>query len=319
MARPQRPTIKTIASEANMTANTVSLALRDSPLVKLETKAMILEIAARQGYVPNVLAESLRSGRSRFIALAFGDVGNPLFSMKTKKMENELRKRGYQVMILNTNEDPKREVEALRTAVSRKVDGIILCPCQQGREALDMLRQYHVPCVLVGRYFDDELEDAVVWDNEEGAYLATRHLLQLGCRRILHVRILVELSTVKERYAGYARALHEAGIEPQEDLLLVTDHGKVAEALKTVCVPYDGIFAFSDTLAWETACYTPMNLPIIGFDDIQSFFSVPIAIPSIAADLDQETKKVVDLLLARIEAPERPTSRVILPVHLALR
>lgn len=319
MTRPQRPTIKTIAAEAKVTANTVSLALHNSPLVKAETKALILEIADRQGYVPDALAESLRSGRSRFIALAFGDVGNPLFAMKTKKMEHALRKRGYQVMILNTNENPAQETQALLTAVKRKVDGVVLCPCQEGREALDMLRQYHVPCVLVGRYFDDRLEDSVVWDNENGAYLATRHLLSRGCRRILYLRVPANLSTTSDRYDGYARALLQAGIAPENDLVCTATHGEVAEALRAVSVPYDSIFAFSDLLAWEAACHTPPGLPIIGFDDIQSILAVPFSIPSIAADLDEETKNVVDLLLGRIKTPDCPTTRVVLPVRLVPR
>ena len=91
MLSTNRPTIKTIAKEAGVTANTVSQALRDSKLVTVDTKAKILEIARRQGYVPNVLAESLRSGRSRTVALVFGNLGNPLFAMKTQKMEHLLR------------------------------------------------------------------------------------------------------------------------------------------------------------------------------------------------------------------------------------
>lgn len=315
----ERPTIKTIAREANVTANTVSLALRDSQLVKSETKAAILEIAQRQGYVPNILAESLRLGRSRFIALAFGDVGNPLFAMKTKKMEHELHKRGYQVMILNTNEDPKRELQAVHTAIGRKVDGVVLCPCQQGREALDMLHKYHMPCILVGRNFDDGLEDAVVWDNVAGGYLATRYLITRGCRRILHLRGPEALSTTRERYEGYVRALREFGL-PEEDALQCTPkHGAVAEALAGIRTPFDGVFAFSDLIAWETACHIREGVEIIGFDNIQSFLSMPFALSSIAANLDDETKNIVDLLLKRIETPDRPTKTIVLPVHLVER
>lgn len=315
----QRPTIKTIAREANVTANTVSLALHDSPLVKPETKAMILKIARRQGYVPNVLAKSLRSGRSRFIALAFGDLSNPLFAMKTKKMEHELHERGYQVMILNTNEDPPRELQAVRTAITRKVDGVVLCPCLLGREALDMLQQYHIPCVLVGRNFDDGQEDSVVWDNVTGGYLATRHLIAHGCRRILHLRGPEALSTTRERLEGYTKALAEAGLPVESALQCTPRHGGVAEALAGIRVPYDGIFAFSDLLAWEAACHVREGVEIIGFDNIQSSLRVPFALSSIGANLDDETKFVVDLLLERIENPGKPTQRVVLPVYLVER
>ena len=109
MSDPKRATIKTIAQEANLTANTVSLALRNSPLVKDETKKRILEIAEKQGYVPNIMAESLRMGCSKMIALIFGDIGNPLFAIKIKKIEAALWTHGYQVMIMDTDDDLSKE------------------------------------------------------------------------------------------------------------------------------------------------------------------------------------------------------------------
>ncbi len=321
MGRTNRPTIKTIAREAGVTANTVSQALRDSKLVTADTKAKILEIARSQGYVPNVLAESLRSGRSRTVALVFGNLGNPLFAMKTQKMEHLLRTLQYQVLILNSNEDKDQELEVIQTAISRKVDGVVLCPSQKSRAPLNLLKKHDVPYVLVGRSFQEMQEDAVVWDNEKGGYLATNHLISLGCRRILHICGARYVTTSWERYQGYVRALHEAGLELDKRLVIYpydTEGGLVA-ALNSVEVPYDGIFAFSDMLLWETACHVPSGIRMVGFDNVQSFFAVPIQYSSIATDMDEETNQVIDLLLKRIEDPDRPTQKIVLPVRLVAR
>ena len=172
-----------------MTANTVSLALRGSPRITEATRARVLATAKAQGYVQDMQASSLRKGQSKIIALVFSDIANPLYAIKIKKLEEVLRQEGYQILIFNADNktDPHREYEVMRTAISRKIDGVICTPSQYGREALDLLSQYGVPCVLVGRYLDDEKEDCVVWDNEDGARIATRYLLEKGCKRPLYI------------------------------------------------------------------------------------------------------------------------------------
>ena len=126
--RKSIPTLKTIAQQTGVTQNTVSLALRDSPLVAEDTKRMILAVAREQGYVRNDVADSLRSGRTHTIAIIFGDIANMLFAIKIAELEKALRKRHYQVLILNSGENADLEYSAVETAIRKKVDGVILCP-----------------------------------------------------------------------------------------------------------------------------------------------------------------------------------------------
>ena len=317
MSDPKRATIKTIAQEANLTANTVSLALRNSPLVKDETKKRILEIAEKQGYVPNIMAESLRMGCSKMIALIFGDIGNPLFAIKIKKIEAALWTHGYQVMIMDTDDDLSKEVDVVRSAIGRTVDGVVLSPCQKGRDALDMMKKYRVPCVLVGKSLDDGQEDTVVWDNYTGAKLATNYLISLGCRRILCLLGGREVSTSHERHKGYLDALREAQLPVYDELQLRIAPDRIVEKLREYGEPFDGIFAFSDPFAWKAATIF-RDIPIIGFDNVKSSLTMPFAIPSIAADLDLEASCIVDLLLKRIVDFDRPVSKKVIPVKLVL-
>jgi LacI family transcriptional regulator len=125
------PTLKSIAERTGFTANTVSQALRNSPSVARQTREEIRKAAREMGYVHNVVASSLRSGRTHTVALVFGDVSNMLFAIKIRELEEALRKRGYQVLILNTDEDEALERRAVHTAISRQVDGWCSAPARR--------------------------------------------------------------------------------------------------------------------------------------------------------------------------------------------
>lgn len=323
-----KPTIKDIANRLNVTANTVSLALRDSPLVLPETKTSVLKVAREMGYVRNLLAGSLRSGQSHTIAILFGDVSNLKFAQRIKDLEQTLRGLNYQVLILNTEENAEVEAQAIRTAVSHQVDGIILCPCQQDCQSLDMLRRYRVPFVLLGREYPGEEIDTVVWDDQKGARLATEHLIRLGCRAIVFLNGPEFISSAVLRKTGYEEAMRNASLTP---VTLNADamSGGVncsMEELRESGVPYDGLFVFSDLMALEASSWlmrrgvqVPQDVALVGFDDILSSVSLPFDLTSIGSDRRAETEKAVELLLRRIQCPEAAPQIVRLDVHLVAR
>jgi len=333
MARPKdkngMPTLKSIAQRTGYTANTVSQALRNSASVAQETRDQIRKVAREMGYVHNVVASSLRSGRTHTVALVFGDVSNMLFAIKIRELEEELRKRGYQVLILNTDEDQELERRAIHTAISRQVDGVVLCPCQKGREALKLMEQHHVPYLLSGRYFDDVDCDSVIWADYKGGLIATRHLIERGCRRILFLNGPEIISSARERGRGYRDALEEKGLTPLERSVSSMSGGvrSALDALHAEGLNYDGIFAFSDLMALEAACWLlehgrriPEDVRMAGFDDILSHMCIPFGLTSISADKKQETLLAVELLLGRIEGKqEHPGERRTMDVQLVAR
>lgn len=323
------PTLKSIAERTGYTVNTVSQALRNSSCVAADTKEQIRRVAREMGYVHNVVASSLRSGRTYTVALVFGDVSNMLFAIKIRELEEEFRKHGYQVLILNTDEDEELERRAVRTAVSRQVDGVVLCPCQKGRDALTLLNQHHVPFVLSGRYFEDVDCDWVVWADYKGGYLAARHLIERGCRDILFLNGPEMISSARERERGYRDALAEAGLTPRIRSVSSMSGGvrSALDALNAEGARFDGIFAFSDLMALEAACWLgehglaiPGDVRMAGFDDILSHMCIPFGLTSIAADKRQETRYVVELLFKRMEGrQELPCERRTMDVELVAR
>ena len=329
MPREKRqPTLKSIAERCNVTANTVSLALRDSPLVVETTKARIHQVAREMGYVPNVLAGSLRSGKSNTVAILVGDISNLLFAQRIKDLERKLRQHNYQVLILNTDENPETEMQAIRTAVSHQVDGIILCPCQQDRRNIDMLTDFRMPYVLLGREFSGCSDDAVVWDDEEGARLATLHLINTGRKSIVFLNGPEYISSATLRRKGYESAMKTAGLTPAViNTAFIT--GRINSALLPLTdghIPCDGLFVFNDLMALETCSWLikhgiriPEDIAVVGFDDVLSTVSLPFELTSVACDRQQEASRTVDVLLSRIKNPNLPPQIERLPVELIIR
>ena len=302
----RRVTLKDIAEKTGFTVNTVSQALRGSPKLREETKAAIRAAAKELGYVHNALAGSLRSGSSRTIAIIVGDTSNLRFSIQLHAFELAFRTLGYQAIVMNTDETAQYELDAVKNAVRSSVDGVLLCPCQKSRAAIDLLESCRTPYVLFGRCYDDL--PAVIWDDERGGYLAGQQLAQAGCQHILMLNVPDSISSARERESGFRRALGEAELTPH--LLRTAPGGADLEpALGRYLDRYgcpDGIFAFSDLLALDAACCLqgrgiriPQDIRIIGFDDILSHIRLPFPLSSVSADKTLETLRTFAAIDAR--------------------
>ncbi|NCB02347.1 MAG: LacI family transcriptional regulator, partial [Spirochaetia bacterium] len=185
--KSQRVTMKDIAIATGFTVNTVSHALKDLKDISEETKKIIKDKAKEMGYLTNMVAVSMRSGVTHTLAIIIPDIANPFFATKVKEMDKLLRDNGYNSIIMNTDEDSEVEYEAVRTAISRKVDGILICPTQKSEDIFDLLISNSIPYVIVGRKFSTRLFYTVVWDDVMAGYLATEHLIKSGKKHILYL------------------------------------------------------------------------------------------------------------------------------------
>ena len=327
--KQQTPTLKNIAERVGVATNTVSLALRGSPLVAQETRARIEQVAGEMGYVQNAIAGSLRSGRTNTVAVVMGDIANPLFAAKIKVLERVLRENGYQMIIFNSDEDPERELEAIRTAISRKVDGVFLCPSAKPDKSVTLLKRHGVPCIFTGRLDNSESQDTVVWNDWSGGYLAAEHLLECGCKNIAWLGVTQRISSARDRRRGYLAALKKAGIVPDPAIVVETQPtgGGVERVLRPLLTHnIDGICAFSDLIAWEAACFledqgirVPENIQITGFDDVSAHLRIPYKLTSISADLNQEAEELVRLFTERLKTPNHPITISKIETNLVMR
>jgi len=329
--KSSRPvTLKDIALKAGYSVNTVSRALSDKNDISDKTKKLVREVANELGYINNSVATSLRSGYTKTISIILGDISNPMFSILVKEMEVFLRQKGYTSLILNTDESFIQEKKAITSSISKKVDGIIICPTQKDDSNIKLLKQ-NIPYVLIGRRFYNDTSDYVITNDFEGGYIATKYLLEKGHSKILNLVGPQYISSAKERLEGSRKALLEKNIEPNFTL---TKEIKIVSggAYKTVQkafkegLKFDSIFAFNDLLAWESILAlnnlgldVPNDVSVIGYDNIQSKLFFPFPLTTVSASKTKMAKMTVEILLNKIEKKDNKTHNAVLDVDLVIR
>ncbi|MCK9287715.1 MAG: LacI family DNA-binding transcriptional regulator [Sphaerochaetaceae bacterium] len=312
--RSRRVTMKDIAEATGFTVNTVSHALKDLKDISEETKKVIRQKAREMGYLTNLVAVSMRSGKTNTLAIIIPDIGNPFFATKVKEMDALLRDNGYSSIIINTDENSEKEYESVRMAISRKVDGIIICPTQTRTDIFDLMIENSIPYVVIGRKFSGHLYYSVVWDDVRAGYLATEHLVRQGKKRILYLNGPPHISSSNDRLAGYKLCLEKHGIGFDEKLVTEAD---IVETLGCNCiysilekqVVFDAIFAFSDFIAFAAVATLHMigvDVPVVGVDDILSDLNLPVKLSSVGVRKDNEAHAIIKMLFEQMK--DAPTS-----------
>lgn len=319
-----RVTITDIARKSGHSVGTVSKALKNRRGVSPKTRSEIMRVAEQEGYIVNGQASALRSGQSKTVAIIITDIANPLFAILIKLSILALEQRGYHAIVMATEESAAQEAEAVVAAIRQNVDGVLLCPTQKSREGLALLRRNRIPFVLLGRRWHDDGEmDYVVCDDLQGGYLAGKHLAALGHRRVLIVVPNDDISSARERLEGFSRAFEESGLSLDPGWILrseATGQGIGQRVLKALRARGDvtAIFAFSDYISWEII-YTlnaagmrvPDDISIVSFDNVQSRLRFPPPLTSVHYPKREIAEKSVELLLARIEQPDRPWTHIV--------
>lgn len=220
-------TIKDIAKELGISTSTVSRALRDSYEISSETKRMVLDCAKRLQYRPNPIALSLKEKRSRSIGVIVAEIANSFFSQAINGIESVANKKGYNVIISQSQESLEKEISNLGFLSSRSVDGVLISVSSESAN-LDHLKKLHnrgMPIVLFDRVTSDINTHVVISNNFKAAYNATKHLIDEGYKKISTLVNASHLSITEERIAGYKQALKDNDIPIEEELIKVCEHG----------------------------------------------------------------------------------------------
>lgn len=332
----QTVTIKDIAKALNLSTSTVSRALRDSHEINAETKQLVLAYAEKMNYRPNPIALSLRENKSWAIGVIVPEIANHFFSQAINGIEETAYKRGYHVMIFQSNESYEREVTNVGHIVARKVDGLLISLSNQTSDVthLQKLNEQGLPLVLFDRISSEIQTHKVVADNYDGAFRATEHLILKGRRRIAHITSSPFLYITKERLAGYKAALQKHDIPFDEQLVrysgafdvrYVSNH--VMELLQLQVRP-DAFFTASDRLALgclevlhDLKIKIPEEVSMIGFTNIHAAHLLSPPLSTVVQPAFDMGKTASDLLLDLIENKKRSVEfqTVKLPMDLIVR
>jgi len=273
-------TIKDIARILGISASTVSRALKDHPDISAETKKAVNDLAAQLKYQPNAIALGLKQSRSNTIGVIIPEIVHHFFSSVISGIEDVAYKAGYTVMICQSNEKYDREVANADMLLAHRVDGILVSIAKEATnfDHLRMLREKGIPLVFFDRVVPDLDVDQVVIDDEEAAYMATRHLIENGKKRIAHFAGPEHLMIGRNRKNGYLRALKEAGLGEDASLTIQADnYEKAVVAVRQMVdkgnLP-DGIFTTNDLTAvgamqelQKLGIKIPEQIAIVGFSD----------------------------------------------------
>jgi LacI family transcriptional regulator len=319
--------LKDIAHKTGFSTNTVSLALRHSPRIPPQTRQVIQRAAEELNYLPNHIAKSLVSRESKTIGLVLTDINNPALTQTAQAVELALAALGYGTLFATSNNNLAEEKRAIEMFRSRQVDGMLIYPTTPHQlEHIRPLRRANYPVVLL---IPDPHEaiDSVAVDDKRGAYKATRHLIDLGHRRIGLIDGMNPKGNRLKR-AGYLEALSEARIEFDPDITadpLGDSTLRGFWAMDTLMhgarTPPTAIYIVNDSLAmgalnWclKHGVRVPDDMAIIGFDNIEyaQYATVPLSTVNYAADVLSRlaVDRLMRLIAARDHLPEPRTTLI---------
>ena len=319
---PGKPTIEDIARLAGVSKTTVSRVLNHKPDVDPATRERILRIIEQQGFIPNIAASGLASGRRSLIGMLIPSWIWPLIPELMRGVTEVVEQTPYELVLYSFNEtDPKKDRSEVinRVLATQLTAGLLAVFPGDASQDLTRLYKQGFPVVII----DDQREQTVPWvraDNVTGAYVAVRHLIGLGHRRIAHIAGPSEYLVSHDRYDGYRKALLEAGITPDPDLVLEGDFmppsGRAC-ASKLFELPVEkrptAIFAATDQMAYGVLAAAeayglsvPVDVALVGFDDDVPSAHVRPALTTIRQPNLEMGQQAIKLLLSILEAPGFP-------------
>ncbi len=273
-------TIKDLAGILGISPSTVSRALQGHPDISEETKNQVKEAAVRFRYRPNVVAQSLKQGRSGAIGVIIPELVHFFFSQIISGIEDVAYEAGYTVIICQSNEKYDREVNNAKMLLAHQVEGILVSISKEtfDFQHLKEIGENRIPLVFFDREAPGVASDRVVTNDREAAYEATRHLTENGRKRIAHFSGPRHLTIGKERIAGYVQALADAGLPIIQELCPEVDSFEKAtrqiEKMSLHDLVPDAIFATNDLTAIgamkalkNRGFRIPEDVAIVGFSD----------------------------------------------------
>jgi DNA-binding LacI/PurR family transcriptional regulator len=286
--------LKDIAARAGVSVMTVSKCLRDAPDISAATKARVRVLAEQMGYTPNSMAQGLRNKTTKLFGLVIAATTNPIFARVVMAIEEQAHELGYDLLMAHSLNIPEREERVIRRLLSRRVDGLFVAPVYRLdpiAPIYEELLRRATPTVVLGHRapFCEKFVN-VETDDLSGSYTATRHLLDLGHKRIAFFTGPPATPSSQERLEGYRRALREAQIELDDSLIFnagstIEEGAKAALQMLNESPKATAVQTVNDLVAIGAATVflnqrlrVPQDLSIVGFGNIltSEYFRVPL-------------------------------------------
>lgn len=335
MSRALKPpaaiTILHVAAEAGVSKSTVSLVLKDSSLIPAETSQRVRDAAKKLGYVYNRRAAEMRLKSSNTIGVVINDLMNPFFAEVLIGIEKKLVEAGYIVFMAHTNESLEMQNKVLLSMREQNAAGIVICPAIGTTNSMPkLLNAWGIPLTVMVRTVGKGSYDFAGADNERGIYLATRHLLDAGHRRIGFLGGIPGV-TQQQRITGYQAALAESSIAFDPQLVICANpnrqggHDTLCTLLDmsphvTAAVAYNDIVAFGAlSVLGKRGLRAGKDFALIGFDNVLDAAHSNPPLSTVDTRPSELGEQAAAILLARIAEPNRARQTYLAVPRLVMR
>jgi LacI family transcriptional regulator len=309
--------IKDIARKFKCAPSTISRALNDHPMINIDTRKTIQEYANKVGYQKNTISLSLLNKRSKTLGVIIPSISHYHETAIIEGLEAILQPAGYLLNICVTNESQVLEKEYLDRLVANRVDAICISLSQETfdhslNEHIDLAISRSLPIIFMDRFYHALDVDRVITDDFKGAFMATEHLIQMGCQRIAHLHGPRGITVSQQRFMGYEACLKKYGREVEDEWVkqVMFSPESAVEATKNLLdqkAKPDGIFAVNDEVGFgamkvihERNYKIPEDIALVGFDDIPLAAFAPIALSSVSRQSKKIGEKSAKLFLSKM-------------------
>ncbi|WP_299555896.1 LacI family DNA-binding transcriptional regulator [Seonamhaeicola sp.] len=319
-------TIKDIAKKLNVSISTVSRAFNDKYDIKKETKELILKTAEDMGYIPNPIAKKLSQKRSLNIGVVVPEFINEYYSEIVIALQEFLISKGYQVLVMQSDENEEQELINAQTLINNMVDGLIVAPTTGNRNMKyyqDRIKEGY-PIVFLNRIEESVPVSKVVFNNMKWSFFATEHLIRQGYKKIYHLSGYKDLSVSYERIQGFKKAMNKHHI-PKENYKIIETGLLAKEGMEVIedliyhhDVP-DAFFCVNDMVALgairklkDNGYKVPEDVAFVGFTETRMAELVTPQLSSVKQPTFKMAKKAGELLIERIEDENAPIETIVM-------
>jgi LacI family transcriptional regulator len=324
-------TIRDIAKRAGVGVGTVSRVLNQSPAVSEQTRSRVLEIINELEYSPHPIARSLSLGKSLSIGIVLPFLTLPSFVERLRGVQHAVGESEYELVLFSVGSPEQRDVYFTELPRGARVDGLLVLSLRPSDEQVDRFLETELPTVLIDSHHPGL--SSVVVDDVLGGYLATKHLIDLGHRKIAYISDVLDnpfrFVSMRERRDGYLKALAEGDIPPLAELRKEGPHGREQArrmALELLDMPDrpTAVFAGSDTqaigvldAAKQLGIRVPDQLSVIGYDGIRDAEYVNLT--TIEQPLYESGVEGARILLEALREGSTHPDKATLPIRLVTR
>jgi LacI family sucrose operon transcriptional repressor len=320
-------TLKDVAKETGLTVSTVSRVLNNRGYISEETRQNVYDAMKKLNYHPNEVARSLSKQSTNTIGVIVPHIRHPYFAELISNLESQAYNHKYKILLFNSKEKNEKEREYLEMCTSNRVSGIILC---SGTVAVNEFKGLNVPLITIERYLENGTA-AIECDNLQGGRLAAQHLIETGCKNLIHFSGVHEtIMPADTRATGFREACIAMNINYKEVVTSSFQYNNleyyefIEDAIRNN-PQTDGIFASSDLIAAQViqvctkmGIQIPNQMKLVGFDDVNIASLTTPRITTIHQPIKEMAQIAIELMISASEGKIVP-NRTMLPVSLIKR